>query len=172
MRKRILNSNAISAMVNTPRRGTSKCTFSVYIQKKNVPCNKCDSVFATNMLLKYHEKDVHVHKSFKCDQCNSRFKQLSEANKHVKQVHEDPTFNCSQCNAILSSNNLFTKHTESVHDNIKNWKCKLCPYAAYSKGHFMSHMRMHTGEKPFVCNICLKRFSQSAHLKTHSKTHD
>ncbi|XP_064463842.1 zinc finger protein 70-like [Ornithodoros turicata] len=51
----------------------------------------------------------------------------------------------------------------------KRHRCSFCHYSSDYMAHVKMHMRIHTGEKPYVCQVCFRRFSQKAALGRHSK---
>ncbi|XP_067111958.1 zinc finger and BTB domain-containing protein 8B [Osmerus mordax] len=51
---------------------------------------------------------------------------------------------------------------------VKLHRCPFCPYAAKQKGILKRHVRCHTGERPFPCQLCGKRFTRQEHLRSHA----
>jgi hypothetical protein len=49
--------------------------------------------------------------------------------------------------------------------------CGICGYSAMKAWNVSTHMRKHTGERPFVCHICSRGFKQKRHLQKHFESH-
>jgi KRAB domain-containing zinc finger protein len=56
-----------------------------------------------------------------------------------------------------------------VHDKKKPYRCEHegCDQAFSQVSNLIRHQRIHTGEKPYVCDTCNKQFASGSNLKQH-----
>ena len=118
-----------------------------------------------------------TNKSLKCASCDEVFRWRAEYRRHAELVHgqkiTDPMIPCNICNKQIVAKRL-NEHIKSVHGNERPYKCEYedCDKKFAKPSELKNHIRTHTGERPFTCNVCNASFTYSHILTRHKKYHE
>lgn len=119
-----------------------------------------------------------VRTVFQCHTCQKEFVTEKYLCMHMALHRPQASANSpSSSSAAAKQGNSKGSIPQSSEDSVKlvksdgsgasHWTCKICSKTFAQSSNYKNHIRTHSDERPFVCNVCSIGFKERYHLKKH-----
>ncbi|XP_060533785.1 gastrula zinc finger protein XlCGF52.1-like isoform X1 [Cylas formicarius] len=146
-------------------------------------CTICSKPFPIKSNYDSHMRRHTGDKKFECHLCNKKFTDKCVLQRHMRTHSNVREHKCAHCDKEYKDQRVMKVHMAKVHgiglgfiklpSKDRKYICHICPRAYYARNKLTRHLYTHSGEKPFQCTICDKKFNDKSYLKQHmKKTHN
>ncbi|CAK1554511.1 unnamed protein product [Leptosia nina] len=138
-------------------------------QPRNATCRQCNVIMPANMLrehLELHSRNELRRRSRMC--IPQRNRNPSRTDSRMSQLRH---FYCAQCPKKFTAAHHLATHIQTEHKNGTDCLCAICGKDLKTREMLDRHMRMHTGQPIYQCDVCLRYFKGKRSFQLHYLTH-
>lgn len=143
----------------------------IHTKEKPFKCSFCEQSFAQSSYVKIHERLHTKEKPHVCNVCQRAFTQSSTLNVHMRIHAGRHVYRCEDCDTTFAHKSGLTRHKRK-HDDDFRFACANCDQKFTRKDNLDQHfLTMHSGLRPYVCNVCKADFCSSCTFRFHQRMH-
>jgi KRAB domain-containing zinc finger protein len=132
-------------------------------------CQHCKESFTQQDDLVAHER---IHNNVNSPVMNTDGSASIPTGAHKRNVDDEHLYKCEECNETFETVQCVSAHIESRHVGRQPYfKCSTCGKTFKHRSSLIEHQFVHTGERPYNCPYCVRKFRLFASLKYHMRTH-
>lgn len=115
---------------------------------------------------KNQTKTGRTKRKYLCHFCKKEFLGGNDLRKHIRIHTDERPFECTHCGQKFRQGGCLKNHIASQHGTTQTFTCYYCEKTFPIKERLRLHMRLHSGEKPYQCEICEKRFARGGQVRS------
>ncbi|KAH8243957.1 hypothetical protein KR032_011760, partial [Drosophila birchii] len=155
-----------------------------------LPCDFCEVMFESASEVQPHNEEKHLSKKkreketrssmtsgrqrqYLCDICGKSYTQSSHLWQHLRFHQGVKPFVCPEekCDRKFTIRPDLNDHIRKCHTGERPFHCLVCGKRFLTGSVFYQHRLIHRGERRYECEECGKRFYRADALKNHQRIH-
>ncbi|XP_030015051.1 zinc finger protein 628 isoform X2 [Sphaeramia orbicularis] len=134
-------------------------------------CPLCRQEFQFKVSITKHMMSHSQESMFKCQECNQMFLNSMSLRYHQRCHSALKPYECPECGMVFKHYSVMEDHRRKHTDNTRSHLCNICGKTFKYSSLLHQHQYLHTGQKPFRCPECGKRFAFAQNMKAHCRQH-